>query len=193
MEWFSEMFCLVNKKILNSINPTFVLLLIAAFVLSGCGGNSKSSDTAPSGLDVNMSFQLPDSIFGTILSQGAGTLTATISVNGGTPQPMTIAGTTASATVTNIPAGSTTFTILFTYDLAPYGPLEIARAEKTFTITTGTNLIGFSDSNYDTTAFDADGDGLSNIAELDVNSKTSPVVALCKIGTTQLGQCELGS
>lgn len=187
------MFRLVQKYNLQSIKSRFLFLLIAAFVLSGCGSQNQAVDTGSSGQDDNVSFQMPEAIFGNKLDQGAGTLTATISVEGGSATPMTISGETASVTLDNIPTGLTTFTILFSYDLDPYGPLDVARAEKTFTVMEGSNSLSFEVSDYDTASFDADGDGISNILELDENSNTSPVLSLCVLGTAELGNCELGS
>jgi hypothetical protein len=187
------MFCLVQKYYLKSINPAFLFLFITAFLLSGCGSESDSTDAASSGQDEHVSFQLPKAVFGNKLDQNTGALGATISVDGSSPIPMTISGTTASVTLNNIPAGLTTFTILFTYDLPPYGPLDVALAYKEIDVTTGNNTVNFQVSDYDTASFDEDNDGISNIVELDENSSTSPVVTLCILGTAQLGECELGS
>lgn len=188
------MFCFIKKNSLKSITPV-VFLLMATFVLSGCGSQNDSVDTDSSGQDDNLQLQLPEAIFANRLDQTAGTLTATIFVNGVEKETVNISGgaTEVSFNLANIPTGSTTLTILFTYDLDPYGPLDVARAEKTFTVTQGNNLIEFLVSDYDTTSFDSDGDGISNLVELDENSNTSPVVALCILGTAQLGGCELGS
>jgi hypothetical protein len=105
---------------------------------------------------------------------------------------MTISATTASTTLNNIPAGETTFIIVFTYDLDPFGPLVVASATKTITVTEGTNTITFASEDYDTASFDADDDGISNLLELDESSATSPLVSLCILGTTVLDDCELG-
>jgi hypothetical protein len=187
------MFCFLQKYYLQSINPAFLFLFICAYLLSGCGSEGDSTRTSSSGQDEHVSFQLPKAVFGNKLDQNTGALSATISVDGGNPTPMTISGTTASATLNNIPAGLTAFTILFTYDLPPYGPLDIARASKEIDVTTGNNTLNFLVSDYDTVSFDEDNDGISNIVELDENSSTSPVVTLCILGTAQLGECELGT
>ena len=129
---------------------------------------------------------------GARLDQTAGNLTATISVNGGSPMPMTISDTTASSTLNNIPAGETTLTIVFTYDRDPFGPLVVASATKSITVTGGTNTINFASGDYDTASFDADNDGISNLLELDESSVTSPFVSLCIMGIAVLDDCELG-
>jgi len=192
------MFCLVQKTNLKSVTPSYLFLLLSAFLLSGCGSENDSTDTGSSGQDEHVSLQLPKSIFGNKLDQNAGTLKATISVDGGNPIQMTISGTTASVTLTNIPTDLTTFTILFTYDLALSGSdshvsLDIAQASKEINVTTGNNTLNFLVSDYDTASFDDDNDGISNIVELDENSSTSPLMTLCILGSAQLGDCELGS
>ena len=168
-----------------------LVVLLVAFILNGCGSQSDTSGDS-SLEDDNVSFPIPESIMGAKLDQTAGILTATISVNGGSPVPMTISATTASTTLNNIPAGETTFIIVFTYDLDPFGPLVVASATKTITVTEGTNTITFASEDYDTASFDADDDGISNLLELNESSATSPLVSLCILGTTVLDDCELG-
>ena len=166
-------------------------LLLVAFILNGCGNQSDTSGDSSLEGD-NVSFPIPESIMGAKLDQTAGNLTATISVNGGSPMPMTISGTTAGSTLNNIPAGETTFTIVFTYDRDPFGPLVVASATKSITVTKGDNTITFASEDYDTDSFDADGDGISNLLELDESSTTSPVD--CTLGAgARLGTCELGT
>jgi len=182
---------LLNQK-LSLFTPSrlkFLFLLLATLMLTACGNQSDSASESG-----NVSIKIPD--IANKLDQAAGTLTATISVsslNGGTPQPMTISTTDASVKLSNIPTGSTTITIVFTYDVAPFGPLVVASATRTVTVGTGDNPISFVSTDYDTASFDEDGDGISNILELDESSITSPIVSLCKPGTAILGSCELGS
>ena len=176
---------------LNLINTRSLWLLIAMFTLTACGSHNEAPDV--SSLGDNVSFKIPDSILASRLDQTAGTLSATISVNGGTPQAMTLSATNASVTLSSIPVGDTSFTIVFTYELPPNGPLVVASATKSMTIVEGSNSINFAASDFDTASFDADGDGLSNLQELDETSTTSPLVALCNLGTAVLGSCELGS
>ena len=169
-----------------------LVLLFVAFIVNGCDGQSNTS--ADSSLqDDNVSFSIPASIMGAKLDQTAGNLTATISVNGGSPIPMTVSDTTASTTLNNIPAGETAFTIVFTYDRDPFGPLVVASATQSITVTEeGTNTITFANEDYDTASFDADGDGISNLEELDESSTTSPVSCTLGVGA-RLGTCELGT
>ena len=173
-------------------NSQLLVVLLVAFILNGCGSQSNTPDDSSLAGD-KASFSIPASIMGAKLDQTAGNLTATISVNGGSPIPMTVSDTTASTTLNNIPAGETAFTIVFTYDLDPYGPLVVASATQSITVTEeGTNTITFANEDYDTASFDADGDGISNLEELDESSTTSPVS--CTLGVAaRLGICELGT
>ena len=70
--------------------PLSVILLIAAFTLSACGSQNETTGSSPQQGE-NVSIQIPDAAGK--LDQTAGILTATISVNGGAPQAMTISGT----------------------------------------------------------------------------------------------------
>lgn len=177
---------------LSVAKSLYFLTLATALMLAGCGQNETASVSSPQ--DNNLSFRVPDSILASRLDLVAGTLTATISY-GATTVPLTISsdGLTASATLNNIPVGATDFTILFTYDLPPFGPLDVASATKNINVTTGNNTLAFATTDYDTASFDADGDGISNIVELDEASTSSPVVALCVLDSSQIDGCELGS
>ena len=46
-------------------------------------------------------------------------------------------------------------------------------------------------ADFDTAIHDDDDDGISNLVELDEFSTTSPIS--CVLGTSELGNCELGS
>lgn len=183
------------KLVLFGISkPIYLFALFAAVALTGCGSQDETSTATVQESQI-VSFKVPEAILAGKLDLATGTLTATISVNDGTPQPMTISsdGLTASVTLTAIPTGSTEFTIVFTYDNPSFGPLDVASATKTINVTTGSNTLSFASSDYVTAIFDEDGDGVSNIVELDEFSVSSPVVALCKLGTAVLDSCELGS
>lgn len=168
-----------------------LVVLLVAFISNGCGSQS---DTSGDSLleDNNVLFLIPESIMGARLDQAAGNLTATISVNGNSPVPMTVSDTTVMSTLNNIAAGETTLTIVFTYDRDPFGPLVVASATKSILVTDGANSITFANEDYDTASFDADGDGISNLLELDESSVTSPVVSLCILEAEVLDECELG-
>ena len=187
---------LPNYKLMPSriTNPLTYMLLIAVFMLSACG--SSDEPTANSTIEGdNVAFKIPDSLLGSRLDQTAGTLSATISVNGGADQAMTISGTTASVTLSSVPVGATTFIIKFFYDNGSTGgPLQVAQATKTLTVAGGSNALNFAAADFTASfaSFDSDGDGISNIDELDENSTSNPVVSLCILDTAAL-DCELGT
>ena len=183
---------LKNHKRVFSNPPKLLnyILLIVAFTLTACGSQDETTTDSSQQSD-NVSFQIPDSIRAR-LDTGVGTLRATISHNGITKK-MEISpdGLTASVTLSNVPTGDTSFTILFTFELVPYGPLDVASSSQSINVRGGTSSINWS-SAYDTASFDEDGDGTSNILELDEFSTRSPVS--CTLGNyARLGSCELGS
>ncbi len=183
---------LASYKLFQARAPIrlYLLALIATFMLAGCGSQDERATDSSHQI---ISFKVPD--IASKLDQTTGILTATIAVNGGTPQNMTVSDTDATATVSNIPLGDTEFQIVFTYNLDPFGPLVVASATKTINVTAGNNTLTFANGDYDTASFDEDGDGLSNLAELDESSTTDPSIAdaPCILGTSLIGSCVLGS
>jgi len=180
---------LPNYKLFPSSQPIrlYLFALIAVFTLAGCGSQD---ETKVDSSQQTLSFKIPDTIQGSKLV--GGTLTATISVNGGAPQAMTISGGTASITLTGLPLGTTDFTLEFTYQLDPYVPMIVASDTQTINVVAGSgNTVNFVIADFDTAIYDEDGDGISNLVELDEFSTTSPIS--CVLGTSELGNCELGS
>jgi len=199
-EWVNKMIKVIpdHKPFVTKVLKSLILP-IAMFALAGCAGDNDSS--AENENVSSASFQIPDSILANRLDQAAGTLTATLSVDDDVQETVTITGgatTVSFATLNNIPTGDREFKILFTYNLAPYGPLDVAEAIRTINITEGSNSpINFVDGDFDTASFDEDGDGISNLLELDENSTSDPTVEICRIGTdvndsSALDNCELG-
>lgn len=167
----------------------YLFALIAVFTLAGCG----SQDETPPQTST-LSFKLSDTLLGSRLDQGTGALTIFVSVDGASPpQAMTISGDglTASITLDNIATGSREFTIDIFYDDGSSGNLQVASGTKNAGIVEGSNTLNFVTLDFDTASFDADSDGLSNLVELDEFSTTSPIS--CVLGTSELGNCELGS
>ena len=178
---------LQNHKLspLNPPRPISLFLLLATLTLTAC--NNQNDSTSDSD---NVSINIPYVVSN--LDLAAGTLTATIAVNGGTPQNLTVSATDATATLSNLSLGSTNFTIVFRYELGSYGPLGVATATKNQNVTAGSNTLTFANAEYDTDFFDEDGDGISNIIELDEFSTTTPIS--CRLGfAAELGFCELGT
>ncbi len=176
----------------NRLIRTWLFVLIAAFTVAGCG----SQDETPPQTST-LSFKLSDTLLGSRLDQSAGTLTIFVSVDGGTPQAMTISGDglTASFTLNNLATGSTNFTIDIFFDDGVSGNLQVASGTKTISVAEGGNTLNFVTADFDTASHDADSDGISNLVELDETSTTDPLVAdaPCLLGTSLIGSCTLGS
>ena len=179
---------LQNHKLspLNPPRPISLFLLLATLTLTACNNqNDSASDTD------NVSIKIPDVV--SKLDLTTGTLSATISCPDGNKQmDIDIESGTASAECSDVPTGSTSFTVVFTYDLAPFGPLVVASATQTLDVTSGSNSLVFTAEDYVTASFDEDGDGISNILELDEASTTSPISCTLAVAAA-LGTCELGS
>ena len=164
--------------------------LIAALTLAGCGNQDEGTD---------LSFNISDTVLAAVNPTH---LTADITVtNVGTgissTRAMTISGTTASVTLNSLSTGSTDFTIVFSYDDGTIGPLVLGSLAQNLVVAEGVNPpLNFSFSDFETLSFDEDGDGLSNVVELDENSTTDPLVAdnltACILGTSLIGTCVFG-
>ena len=174
-----------------------ILVLIVAVTLAGCGSQDDSTDSS----QVTIGFKFSDTLLGSKVDLAAGTLTLTVTFNGNS-QTQTIAPGATDVTINlgNVPEGSTDFTILFTYERllpTPIIPLVVARATKTIVVVKDVNTpLSFVTADFETAIFDEDGDGLSNLVELDENSTTDPTVpdtvTNCVLGTSLLGSCTLG-
>jgi len=131
------------------------------------------------------------------LTLGTGTLSAFVTIDGGSPIAMTIDPTgtgSASATIPGLTLASHTVTITYEFDDG-VGILVVATATNTVDLTAGDGSISFVEADYDLASHDADGDGISNAAELAAG--TDPRVdegaagGPCVLGTSTLGNCTL--
>ena len=171
------------------------MVLVVAFTLAGCGSQN---DTAADTTQQTFTFKIPDTLLGSKVDLVAGTLTLTVSVDAVVQQTITIApgATDVTITLNSLAVGSRKITILFKYNLSPFGPLDVATATKFIDVVEGADRpLSFATSEF-VTAFDFDNDGLSNLVELDAGSTTDPTVADaptdCILGTSLLGSCTLG-
>lgn len=184
------MFSLLNTNSDKFFSYSRLLLAACFLVLSACSGQEEAPDTDIQRND-NLSLQLPDALLGARVDRN--NLSGTVTVGGNT-YDMTIDDATDSASVSlsNIPTGSQTFVVEFFYDFGGT-IIKVAEATRTITIGEGSNTVSFLATDFDTATFDDDGDGISNITELDESSTTSPIVTTCVVGETNIGECELGS
>ena len=176
-------------------DPPSLLLLLVALTLAGCGNQNETSTNSSPQVD-NVSFRIPDAI-ASKLDRVGGTLTAVLTVNGVDRPPITITGDTATFTLSGTAGETLNLSITFTYFLPPFPTLVVAASTtKSIVVSAGANTVNFVTADYDTASFDEDGDGLSNIVELDNESTTNPIVAdavTCVLGTSLIGSCVLGS
>lgn len=128
---------------------------------------------------------------------GAGTLTAFVTVDGGSRISMTIDPTGAGSASATIPGLSlAVHTIAITYEYTDgIGTLVVATATNTIDLTGGDGSISFVSADYDLASHDFDSDSISNAAELAAGSdpRVAGVAGLppCVLGTSTLGNCTL--
>lgn len=170
------------------------ILLVVLFLSIGCTSNNEEGqqDTVKSSAE----FVIPSAINAAALPNGA-TLIAEIyrdyaglsSVPSDT-QNLTLPVTgNVQFSLTGIPVGDHTFTIIFKYTDDPLftGTYELARATSgTVNIVKGNNPTFVFSAPYDTSA-DDDSDGVSNLTELDARS--NPGDAVCVFGVSMIGNC----
>ena len=123
-----------------------------------------------------------------------GSLHAFMSVDNGTRQELNIDlnSQTVSGSVGGITPGNHTFLlqIIFIYDTGT--EVTLAHASSTMEVTAGSNNLAFSATDY-VTSYDSDGDGVSNLTEINTGTNpTDPVDTECVLGTSRLGSCVLG-
>lgn len=128
------------------------------------------------------------------LTIGAGALTATLTVDGGSPKTMLIDTTGTGSASVDVPGLTlTNHTIVITYSYtAGTDTAILATATKTVDLSVTTNL-NFIDSDYIFT-YDFDGDGTNNATELTIIGRdlfVSDAPVTCVLGTSTLDNCTL--
>ena len=130
----------------------YVMVLVVGFTLAGCGSqNDAAADTTQQ----TFTFKIPDTLLGSKVDLTAGTLTLTVSVDGVENQTITIAPVATDVTITlnSLAVGSRNITILFKYNLSPFGPLDVATATKIIDVVEGVDTpLSFATSDF-VTAF----------------------------------------
>jgi uncharacterized delta-60 repeat protein len=131
--------------------------IFLAFFLVGCGQNGDQQTRISAGTENNFSSPLPAQ-----LEKARPGLTAKVIVDGGTPFPLQIVNDQVQGTIPDLPIGPHTFEIQYFID----GVL-VATATVNATIQAGTD----TPVPFDSTQFvfpDADGDGASNLNEVEI-------------------------
>ena len=184
---------LLNHKLSASRQPVrlYLLSLIAALTLAGCGNQDDATNLSLNISDTVLAAVEPTFLLADITVTNVGT-------GSSSTQAMIISGTTASLALNNLSTGLTSFTIVFSYDDGSIGPLPLVLATHTqnLDVAEGVNPpLNFLISDFDT-SFDEDGDGLTNVIELQTGSLTDPLVAdnltACILGTSLIGTCVFG-
>jgi hypothetical protein len=145
---------------------TFLLYSLVLILLSACSSGDSTLTTQTGNKD---GVSIPRVVSEALPENG--TLSAFIRVDGGPRQAMSINGDTASITLGGVSLGEHTITMEFefVFDSNPDQPLNLASASQAINVVAGENP-PLTFANYDTESFDADGDGISNLAELSNNT-----------------------
>jgi len=173
---------------LKSVFKAICLVLLIP-VIQACGSSGGgSTDTT---LDVTVT--LPTSI--TAATLPAGTLRVYVNKQGQAPVEMVVSGNSATHTYTGLASGisSTPATYEVTIELDSglfASAITLGLANNDVTISSGSNSIAFADSLFNLSV-DTDSDSTDNLSELIAGS--NPLIPTCILGTSQLGNCELGS
>jgi hypothetical protein len=178
---------LMNHKLLKIL----FLAIMFALNISGCSNNSSNSNNDTGNTKTSAGIAIPSVIKATALPN-AGTLAAEIFVDGkaGPKKTVDVSATEVTFTLT-VSAGSHNFTLVFYYDDPVFNSQtwELARATSSTVNVTGgsTTKVTFPAYSYQ----DYDGDGVSNLLELDSSTRTDPGIGTCILDSAKLS-CQLG-
>lgn len=171
-----------NKYIHQALKIIISLVLINT--LYACGSNDATGTS-------NATTEMPAELQKLTLS-GGGTLSAYVSVDGGSRIEMTIdpAGAgSASASIPGLTLASHTVTITYEYT-DTNGTIILATSTNTVDLSSGSGSLSFAAADYDFASHDSDGDGISNAAEIAAGS--DPRDGACVLDASLLNSCTLG-
>jgi len=172
-----------------------ILLFTSLFLVlttTGCGGGSESNPP-PAEPQTTSSMQLPVGINASTLPVN-GALHAYISVDGGSRQELSVdlGAQTVSGSLNGISPGNHIFIIEVVFIYNDNTEVMLGSANISMDVSTGNNSLAVTSGDYDTT-FDDDGDGVSNLAEMNTGTDpNNPADTDCVIGTSKIGSCVLG-
>jgi len=139
------------------------LVIFATILLAACSGNGGSDApvaAAPAALPIPERVQAK-------INSGASNVGATISIDGGTPQEMTISNGSATFQADNLDAKDHSVVIKF-YQIIGDKHLDLAQSTSTVTVVAGqTTSLAADALSYDTDSFDEDHDGKPNVDDDD--------------------------
>ena len=159
-----------------SFHSILIPLCCLALLITGCGDSSQSSSLFLHPQKPTVNIVAADSPTAAHLP-AMGILSATVNaacLNGGQPAVLSDdgAGNFRGSFTNNITTGDCTFDVTLAFEDPDYGAVEVATASKTVAIKRGSNDVVVSSNDY--SFADVDGDGVSNLSELDVSSRTNP-------------------
>ena len=157
---------ILNRSKTSYSFPRYLLLLL---LVSACSSNGYTLTTETENKE---GIPIPSVVSGALPTNG--TLSAYILVDDGPRQAMDIYNGMASVTLSGLTLGQHAITMEFefVFDDNLDRPFMLASASKAVQVGAGQNTLDFEEAEYDTDRFDEDGDGISNLAEL--NNNTDP-------------------
>ena len=175
----------------HNITKFLKLIFSACFilVLSACSSSDDTVTTTETVTDI------PQFIQKLALNTTDGHLEAWITIDGGAPIPMDLAGGTASASIPNLSRSVHTVEIKFEFT-DDVDTITLATATKSVDLSSGDGSLSFADEDY-TTNFDEDNDTFTNLIEVTndsdpLNEFDIPSISDCILDTSVIGGCNLG-
>jgi hypothetical protein len=169
-----------------------ILILLVAIVLPGlsaCGGGGGGSSPTTGTVTITSSSEgagLPDT----------GTYVVSVYIDGSATAAATKTIDTSVSSVSlnvDVAAGTHSFIVIFEYtDQLFGGPYQLAlsNAKSDDVVAGATHTVSYISSDYSYQDFD--GDGLTNLAELDNSIRTDPGDPRCVLDKSILAGCTLG-
>jgi hypothetical protein len=151
----------------------WVLICLGVLTLSGCDSNSPAeSDSDPS----TSEFNLPRAIVQSRLSD-TGTIAVYMQVDDGPRQTMSMGSSSVSIQLSGLSIGSHIFTLIMEYvlDADSQNPVTLVKSSKSVNVSSGSNSLSYSDSDFVFSKYDDDRDGISNLDEM-LSGGSAPVV-----------------
>ncbi|MGI9304017.1 MAG: hypothetical protein ACR2RB_15150, partial [Gammaproteobacteria bacterium] len=139
------------------------IAILALGLVTAC---SQGGATFEGGDDQKLGTRAPSAI-GTSALADSSLLRVFLDVNR-ERRPATFNGAVVETTVTNLPAGANTITIVFEYQSPEFGNVTLATATQTLNLQPGQNTLAFDEQDYQFP--DDDGDGSTNLAEIRNNT-----------------------
>jgi alpha-tubulin suppressor-like RCC1 family protein len=154
----------IDKTVAAILQTAKAVLVTASVLVAGCGGDGGSSENSPS--SPQTSLPIPRQVQAKI-NADATNVEATISIDGGAEQPMTISGRAATFQASGLSAGAHQIVIRF-YQTFGEARIILAQSTSEVTVVAGeTASVAPAESSYDTASYDEDEDDIPNVLDED--------------------------